>query len=201
MNFVALISIMCITILTLFFVGILAPLAKIVDKKTGKWTLSYADTGPYTDKNAIGLLFLFTNLLYFAVGVNLYATENYLTSVTIESAGLASFYYHWCQIHYGPGKDEVRVALLTDYIFAFLAVNITFIEIVLLCINVFSSGDGTSFPVTPIVYGLTGLLCLFGSWKYDYELPYVILHGLWHVFSAGAAFSVGNELYMRSLSL
>jgi hypothetical protein len=64
--------------------------------------------------------------------------------------------------------------------------------------NVLSSLDGQNVPITPVVFGLTGLLCLFGSWKYDYELPYVILHGLWHVFSAGAAFSVGNELYIRS---
>jgi hypothetical protein len=107
-------------------------------------------------------------------------------------------YMYRCQIHYGPERDEVRVALLTDYITAFLAINITFIEVVQLCINVLISADGGHFPITPILFGLTGLFCLFGSWKYDYELPYVILHGLWHVFSAGAAFSVGNELYVRS---
>lgn len=121
-------------------------------------------------------------------------------SVTIEIAGLASFYYHWSQIHYGPGKDEVRVALLTDYITAFLAINVTFIEICQLVINVLNSGDGDHFPFAPIAYGLTGLLCLFGSWIYEYELPYILLHGLWHVFSAAAALSVGNELYLRSHS-
>jgi hypothetical protein len=97
-NIFALINIICITLSISFLSyckGILAPLAKILDRRTGKWTLSYADIGPYTDKNIVGLLFLFTNLLYFAVGVNLYATENYLMSVTIEIAGLASFYYHW----------------------------------------------------------------------------------------------------------
>ena len=171
--------------------GFLAPLAQLIDARTGGWGLSYADTSPYSDKTIVGLLFLATNFFFVWAGINLFHANNYVLSASIEVSGLASFYYHWCQIHYGPKRDEVRVSLLIDYITAFITINLTFFEIVLLAMRIFDSTDQTFLLASePILYGVLGIFCLLGSWAFEYGLPYIILHGFWHIFSAISASSL-----------
>ena len=168
--------------------GFLAPLAQIIDRRTGGWGLSYADTNPYSDKTIVGLLFLATNFFFVWAGISLFHADNFFLSASVEVSGLASFYYHWCQIHYGPKRDEVRVSLLIDYITAFITINLTFFEIILLLIKVLDSTDQNFFLSSePILFGFLGIFCLLGSWAFEYGLPYIILHGLWHIFSATSA--------------
>lgn len=171
--------------------GLLAPLAKIIDVRTGGWGLSYADTSPYTDKTVVGLLFLSTNFFFVWAGINLFYANNLGLSVSIEVAGLASFYYHWCQIHYGPKRDEVRLSLLIDYITAFVTINLTFLDLILLILRIFLGADQDfSSSAEPILFGVLGIFCLFGSWIFEYGLPYIVLHGFWHIFSALSASSL-----------
>lgn len=175
------------------FIGILTSLAEVIDQRTGGWGLGYADTSPYTDKTVIGLIFLATNLFFFWAGFDLFNTKNYLLSISVEVAGVASMFYHWSQIHYGPNKDEVRYALLIDYITAFVTINLTFIDVCLLVFKAYNSID-CGFPAPAIALGTTAVLCLFGSWTFEFGLPYLVLHGLWHVFSSLSVAGVGSQI-------
>lgn len=171
--------------------------AQIIDERTGGWGLGYADTRPYDDKTYVGLLFLATNLCYLWAGIYLYANNNYLLSAAIEVAGFVSLYYHWSQIHFGPNRDEVRYSLLIDYLAAFAAINFTFIDLVLLLFQV-SNISTCDFPLQSVALGVTGVICLLGSWTFEFGLPYITLHGLWHVFSSLGAAGVGSQLTTTS---
>lgn len=175
------------------FSGKLATFAQTIDERTGGWGLGYADTTPYDDKSIIGILFLATNLFYFWAGFDLLTSKDYLLSATVDVAGACSMYYHWSQIHYGPDRDEVRYTLLIDYITAFITINLTLIEVVLLLIKV-SNNNLCDFPASAIALGSVSVFCLFGSWTFEYGLPYLVLHGFWHIFSSLSVAGVGSQL-------
>jgi hypothetical protein len=171
----------------------LSTFAQVIDERTGGWGLGYADTAPFSDKTLVGILFLATNICYFWAGTNLFANNNYLLSATIEVAGFVSLYYHWSQIHFGPNRDEVRYALLIDYITAFAAINFTFLDLLLLLFQV-STNSACDFPLPSVALGIAGVACLLGSWAFEFGLPYIVLHGLWHVFSSLGAAGVGSQV-------
>ena len=175
----------------------MAKLAEVIDVRTGGWGLSYADTTPYTETTVTGILFLSTNLMFFWAGYSLYLSGNYLLAVSIIISGIASFYYHYSQVHYGPYRDEVRLPLLIDYITAFITINLTFFDTILLIYKI-SNNINCDLTFTPIILGSVSIFCLFGSWIFEYGFPYIILHGFWHIFSALSAASLGTQI-MKSL--
>ena len=179
----------------------IAPVVDALNEKTAGFAFRYADTSPYNETTMIGILFLLTNGLYFLAGNSLRDNGEIVQSVLLDSAGIVSTWYHWSQLHFGPNRDEVRVALLADYFFAFLAINGTVIEIVIWGNRLFglagSHPEGVSFAC--IVYGVVGVSSLLGSWVYDRGLPYIALHGTWHVFSALCAAEIGMQLHLLSV--
>jgi hypothetical protein len=179
--------------------GVLEPIARLIDEKSGDWGLSYADLTPYHEFSPEGVAFLGTNLFYVWAGYSLLQDENYLLGLIIEIAGICSLNYHWAQLHYGPNRDEVRSALLLDYIVACTAILTTFVEIVQL-VSQYALAQTVydALPLNSVIYGAIGFLCLFGSWSMEYGLPYMISHGLWHVFSALSAADVSASLHELS---
>jgi hypothetical protein len=56
------------------------------------------------------------------------------------------------------------------------------------------SGRTGELPLDCIVLGVAGVLCLIGSWGFEYGVPYLFLHGMWHIFSALCTSAVGSKL-------
>jgi hypothetical protein len=177
---------------------LLKPFAEAVDGTTNGWALEYADLRPFDDKTWLGLLFLATNGAYFWAGIDLYVNSAHpLQSFIIESAGIVSFWYHYGQLKFGPGKDFVRISLVTDYIFAGVAIAITFLEMILFFNDIAASGaDFSSLSINFLVYGLVGVACLFGSWIWAFGVPYIILHGLWHILSGLCSAELGSQVHL-----
>ena len=148
-----------------------------------RWLLKYADLRPYSDRDALGIMFLMTNLFYEFVGQGILVNteggpDQLLYSVTLQIAGLVSFYYHWAQLHYGPDKDVVCRALLVDYVVASFTIVLFSFRLLQLYT---SSGELSMSSITLSSLASTSLLL---SWKYEFQLPYILFHGLWHVLSA-----------------
>ncbi|KAJ1403473.1 hypothetical protein B484DRAFT_457541 [Ochromonadaceae sp. CCMP2298] len=158
--------------------------------RTGaKWVLSYADLSPYTEKDLVGALFLLTNACYLWAGVVLQGQGQgqggqvgAQLGWVVEVAGVVSTYYHWCQLHYGPNRSEVVVALCIDY-------GVALCSIALYLQSLYVLIDATAaVPWDSVLLSCSGLLALGLSWVYEFSLPYIIFHGAWHVLSAlGAA--------------
>mmetsp|Transcript_26331 Transcript_26331/g.26578 ORF Transcript_26331/g.26578 Transcript_26331/m.26578 type:complete len:112 (+) Transcript_26331:313-648(+) len=105
-----------------------------------------------------------------------------------------SMYYHWSQLHYGPNRDEVRIALLIDYFAATIAILFSTFKMGIFFLKLFSLHTAISISWNFVIFGILGVGCLLGSWVLEYGLPYLILHGLWHVFSAAAVTGLGTQL-------
>lgn len=177
--------------------GPLETMAEAVDGSTNGWALEYADVRPFDEKTWLGLAFLATNCAYFWAGIDLYNTAHPIQSLIIETAGVVSLWYHWGQIHYGPGRDEVKVSLLTDYLFAGVAINATLLEAFIFINNIAAYGiDFNEVSLNFIIFGFLGIACLFGSWVYAFGAPYIILHGLWHILSGLCTAELGSQMYL-----
>jgi len=148
-----------------------------------RWLLQYADLRPYSDKDAVGILFLLTNVFYEYVGQFIFAgavgvSDQWLYSGTLQVAGLVSSYYHWAQLHYGPDKDIVYRALIVDYLVA----GFTIVLFSFRLLQLYASTG--VLPIVSLFLGGLAVTSLLLSWKYEFQLPYVVFHGLWHVLSA-----------------
>jgi hypothetical protein len=157
-----------------------------------KWALTYADLTPYSEKDIIGFLFLSTNVLYFIAGLQLYFDSTRLLafgentsgefvaffSVIIDIAGLLSSSYHYYQLNCGPNNSRVIKALLLDYAVAFLAVMIFVVDL-------FLCHSALEYPIA-LLLAVSSITCLLASWKFEYGIPYMLLHGMWHILSAVA---------------
>lgn len=148
-----------------------------------RWLLQYADLRPYSDKNALGILFLLTNVFYEYVGQFIltsakYSPDQWLYSGTLQVAGIVSSYYHWAQLHYGPDRDVVYRALLVDYVVA----SFTIVLFSFRLLQLYASTG--VLPVVSLALGGLAVISLLLSWKYEFQLPYIVFHGLWHVLSA-----------------
>ena len=161
--------------------------------------------------DVVGFTFLATNLCYFIASSYLFGNSfsaNIYGSI-VDLAGLVSLYYHSSQLWYGPGRKEVVVALLVDYCVAFVAVSGTLVS---LYGDFTSAGFNLNNEfIASIVFGLTSFVFLFTSWtqirwvmlnsamddslrffnvivinwlSLDSAVPYLLSHGMWHVFSA-----------------
>jgi|UniRef100_A0A7S2UKF8 hypothetical protein len=164
--------------------SLLVPYAKKLDELTGGWALQYADLSPATETSPQGVAFLATNAAYAWVGLILGIQGEFLLGGLVELAGAVSFWYHWSQLKYGTNRMEVRLALLTDYLTAGAAL----ITGVLYC---FTMGIQT-LPLDVVLTGAAAIFCLGLSWVWEFGMPYLFWHSLWHIFSAMTGYLVGQ---------
>jgi hypothetical protein len=172
---------------------VLGPIIEKLDNFSEGFLFTYADTG-ISKKSIPGLLFLSTNAAYGACGILLGLYGNLVAGLIIEVAGVASFCYHYLQLVKGPSNDEVRLALLVDYVFALLAVGYTAVVSLGLIAGgeMWGSAEAVLALQQGVFFGLLGIATLYMGWVYEYGMPYVAWHGLWHIFSALSAYEVGQ---------
>jgi len=162
----------------------------IVDNATtsllGTKILSYADLYPETERTPGGVAFLATNLVYVIAGYMLAFQGNLLLGFLTEIAGIVSFWYHFSQLKFGTDRAEVRLALFTDYLtagstiltggwYAITQVGLNYI------------------PYDVLFICFLSIVCLSLSWVWEYGLPYLFWHSLWHLFSAYGGYLVGIQ--------
>jgi len=164
--------------------GMLLPIAESVDNWTGGWGLSYADLRPETPQTAAGRAFLATNICYAAAGLALGIKGDYVLGSLTEVAGAVSFWYHYSQLRFGTERSEVRLALLTDYITAGTALITGGIYIAQMGI--------TTLPQDTILIAAGSILCLGLCWIWEFGIPYLFWHSMWHILSAYSAFLIGQ---------
>jgi len=165
---------------------ILTPAATLLDEATDGWALYYADLSPESETTAVGQAFLATNIAYAVVGVLLSLHGEPVLGLLTECASVASFIYHYTQLQAGVNRTEdstVRTALMVDYVFAVSSILLAAGYLVM---------DHQLPPLEGIVSGGVGLGCLFACWIWEQGLPYIVLHSLWHLFSAYCGYVVGT---------
>jgi len=95
-----------------------------------------------------------------------------------------SFWYHFSQLKFGTNRAEVRLALLTDYVTAGSA---------LITGGIYAANLGlTSIPIDVVLIGAASVVCLTLSWVWEFGVPYLFWHSLWHILSAWAGYLVGQ---------
>jgi hypothetical protein len=165
---------------------ILGPAATILDEATDGWALGYADLAPESETTPIGQAFLATNIAYSLCGVLLSLHGELVLGFLTECASIASFIYHYTQLQAGVNRIEdstVRTALMVDYVFAVSSILLAAGYLVM---------DHQLPPMEGIVSGGIGIGCLFACWVWEKGLPYIVLHSLWHLFSAYCGYIVGS---------
>jgi hypothetical protein len=166
---------------------ILLPLARALDESTDGWALEYADLSPDTPTTPAGIGFLATNLAYTTCGLLLVLKGNVLLGILTELASVASFAYHFCQLKLGKNQPLVRVALLVDYVVAAATLLAALVYIIQVGIQ--------NVPLEGIIASILAVVFLFLSWVWEEGIPYVINHGLWHLFGAYGGFIIGQSTY------
>jgi hypothetical protein len=164
----------------------LSPIARVMDDASDGWALSYADLSPESERSPIGQAFLATNIAYAIVGLILSINGDPFLGILTEVASIASFIYHYVQLQASNNRvqdSSVRFALLIDYICASTAILVGLVYLAM---------DHQVPPIEGIISGGAGIGCLLLCWVWEYGLPYIFLHSLWHLFSAYTAFVVGN---------
>mmetsp|Transcript_1349 Transcript_1349/g.2738 ORF Transcript_1349/g.2738 Transcript_1349/m.2738 type:complete len:116 (+) Transcript_1349:720-1067(+) len=89
------------------------------------------------------------------------------------------------KLKFGPNRKEVRLALLFDYIAAGSAIIIAALYII-------QAGNISAIPGNLLCITALAIGSLLMSWIFSYGYPYILWHSLWHIFSAGVAFLVGQ---------
>lgn len=163
----------------------LAPAAQVLDNATGGWALAYADLSPESETSPIGQAFLATNLAYALVGLLLSIQGDPILGLLTEVVSVASFIYHFTQLQAPTMRIQdaaVRTALMVDYILAFTSI----------CVGlIYLASDQQLPPVEGFVSAAAAIACLFACWNWEKGYPYIVLHSLWHLFSAYAAYVIG----------
>ena len=148
------------------------------------WILSYSDLRPDSEQTLAGQAFLATNLAYSLAGALLAQNGDLFLGVVTEITAVASFCYHYGQLE-SKGVNNlpsVRLALLIDYILAFFSIGIALFYLV-------TSGGNEIMTVLPP--SILALGTLGASWIWSTGRSYMILHGLWHFFSACSGYVIG----------
>lgn len=165
--------------------NVVEPLQTALDDASSGWALSYADLRPETSASWAGQIFLATNFLYFLAGIILTIQGDYWFGFMTEITSIASFMYHYTQLEAeGETKSPaVRLALLFDYILAITSLSTA--TFYLLALGMDASVD--VLISVALSFAFLGL-----SWVYEQVLPYLLFHGLWHVFGAYAGLLIGT---------
>jgi len=171
---------------------VIRPAADALDDLTGGYALTYADLDPETQETPVGQAFLASNIAYAAAGLALSLQGDMFLGLLTEICSVASFVYHYTQLDKASKNDTVRFALFVDYVFAFTSIFVGLGYILL---------DGqippmeglisAAFAISFFMLGLT--ICAEG-------IAYVVVHSLWHVFSAYCAYLIGNTHLMNTMS-
>jgi len=164
--------------------GPLLPFAKVIYEATGGWGVSYADLSPQTPRTFAGASFLLTNVCYAVAGVMLTVHGDVLFGAMTEIAGVVSFIYHYLQLDLGKDRNEVRLALVIDYITAGVA-------LITGTLYIFEMGF-PSLPFECVLFGVMSLVSLSLSWVWEFGIPYIFWHSLWHIFSALSGYLIGE---------
>ena len=154
--------------------------------------LAYANTTGFNYTEPVGAAFLLTNCFYIASGASILAKNPsnniyYYSTFIIEMAGLLSFNYHFQQLVLGPGRRQVKYALLLDYIGAITAIFMITAEII-------HQSTLGYIPAQSIELSIAGSLCLLGSWVCLTGYEYIVFHSLWHIFSGAACYELYNHI-------
>lgn len=166
------------------FPPILLPLASTLDDLSGEWALSYADLYPSTPRTIEGRAFLATNAAYALSGLILGIQGDWFFAGLTEMAGVVSFWYHFSQLEFGKEREEVRLALLTDYLTAGAA---------LVTGGFYMADLGIQgVPVQALFSGAAAIVCLSLCWVWEFGYPYLFWHSLWHLLSAYTGYLVGQ---------
>jgi hypothetical protein len=154
--------------------------------EVSEWILSYSDLRPDSEKTLPGQLFLATNVAYALAGIYLAQNGDPYFGFLTEITAAASFSYHYGQLESNGVNNlpSVRLALLIDYILAFSSIGVAFFYL-------WTAGGDDAFQ-TVLPPALLAVGTLGASWIYEKGRPYMILHGLWHFFSAYVGYLVGN---------
>lgn len=158
--------------------ALLAPAAEFFDEKTDGWALDYANLTPESEETVIGRTFLATNVAYAAAGLVLSLQGETLLGFMTEIVSVASFCYHYTQLQqpYNRTNDAtVKLALTVDYILAITSIVIGLVYLLT---------DQTLPPIEGLVSAVMGIGCLLACWRWEQGMPYIVLHSLWHLFSA-----------------
>ena len=160
-----------------------APAQDLLDGATGGWALTCADLTPETEETPIGQAFLATNLAYALVGALLAVQGDLFLGFLTELCSIASFCYHYTQLQGSRAADgALRLVLFMDYVFAFSTIFVAFIYILM----------DQQLPATDILLSTgLGLGFLFACWIWEEGITYIVLHSLWHLFSAYTGYLVG----------
>lgn len=160
-----------------------APVSNVLDDVTGGWALSYANLDPEDETTPIGISFLATNIAYGLAGSLLVSQGNTFLGILTELACFASFLYHFTQLKYGQeGSRIVRLALLTDYFFALSAILVGSIQLLL----------SHQLPIEALGGGALAIASLGACWVWEEGVTYIVLHSLWHLFSAYTGYIIGS---------
>lgn len=160
-----------------------APVSNVLDDVTGGWALSYANLEPEDESTPIGIAFLATNIAYGLCGSLLVSQGNTFLGILTELACFASFVYHFTQLKYGQeGSRIVRLALLTDYFFALSAIVVGSIQLFM----------SHQLPTEALGGGALAVASLGACWVWEEGIAYIVLHGLWHFFSAYTGYIIGS---------
>lgn len=157
------------------------------------WGLSYADLSPNDDSTAVGRAFLATNLGYAVVGLLLTIKGDLLLGGLTEVAGIVSYWYHFRQLRYGRDQPKlVKLALFVDYLTAGSALLTGVIYMVQMSLSL---GYEVAFATLENVLAsaAASLVCLGLCWVWEFGIPYIFLHSLWHIFSAYTAYLLGQS--------
>ena len=157
------------------------------------WAFKYGDTRPFSESSPVGILFLTTNVFYFLSTVGLWQIDkSFLANIFaffVDLAGFASLSYHRNQLKYGPNQIEVYLPLFFDYCAALLACTTS----VLALYTFYSKGFIYDAHVSAAFeYGIISAVFFVASWKWDVGISYIVLHGLWHLFSALSVAEIGE---------
>ena len=160
-----------------------APVSNVLDDVTGGWALSYANLEPEDETTPIGISFLATNIAYGLAGSLLVSQGNSFLGILTELACFASFLYHYTQLKYGQeGSRIVRLALLTDYFFALSAILVGSVQLFM----------SHQLPTEALGGGALAIASLGACWVWEEGVTYIILHSLWHLFSAYTGYIIGS---------
>lgn len=171
---------------------VIMPAADALDEATGGWALSYADLHPENTSTPVGQAFLASNIAYAAAGTALSLQGDLFLGLLIELVSVASFAYHYTQLDKQSKNDTVRFALFIDYVMAFTSIFVGLGYMLM---------DGHLPPIDGVISAVVGMsFFLLGLTVCADGMAYVVVHSLWHVFSAYCAYVIGNS-HLSSMAL
>mmetsp|Transcript_7931 Transcript_7931/g.16092 ORF Transcript_7931/g.16092 Transcript_7931/m.16092 type:complete len:288 (-) Transcript_7931:32-895(-) len=164
--------------------NVIMPAADALDEATGGWAMSYADLHPENTSTPVGQAFLASNIAYAAAGTALSMQGDLFLGLLIELVSVASFAYHYTQLDKDSKTDTVRFALFIDYVMAFTSIFVGLGYMLM---------DGQLPPIDGVISAAVGMsFFLLGLTVCAEGMAYVVVHSLWHVFSAYCAYVIGN---------